>query len=197
MTHHPANFTPEGLPAGTISSLPSSSAPSTPLLIRFSDQPYLMDTPATSPAPQIQLLLQQNQPVPMLEFKGSIGWTREGDDQLSPGQALQEIDNKINECNFTTKEQKVKCMRNNITYGSPADDWFRKLKLNEKDTYKHLTAAFEREWPLIATVKELKAECIQVLKEWTFKPEELGKKTESSSGILVWSHVEWANGLAS
>jgi hypothetical protein len=197
MTHHPANFTPEGLPAGTISSLPSSSAPSTPLLIRFSDQPYLMDTPATSPAPQIQLLLQQNQPLPMSESKGSIGWTGEGDDQLSPGQFLQEIDNKIDERNFTTEERKVKCMRNNIAYGSPADDWFGKLKVNEKDTYEHLTTAFEREWPLIATVKESKAERIRALKEWTLKPEELGKKTESSSGILVWSHVKWANGLAS
>ena len=196
-TLRPANFTPEGSLAGTASSLPSSSAPSTPSSITFSDQSYLTDTPATSPAPQIQLPLQQNQPLPMSESKGSIGWTGEGDDQLSPGQFLREIDNKIDERNFTTEEQKVKCMRNNIAYGSPADDWFGKLKVNEKDTYEHLTAAFEREWPLIATVKESKAERIRALKEWTLKPEELGKKTESSGGILVWSHVKWANGLAS
>jgi hypothetical protein len=133
----------------------------------------------------------------MSESKGFIGWTGEGDDQLFPGQFLREIDNKIDERNFTTEEQKVKCMRNNISYGITADDWFGKLKLNEKDTYEHLTTAFEREWPLITTVKELKAEHIQALKEWTLKPEELGKKAESSSGILVWLHVKWANGLAS
>ena len=88
-------------------------------------------------------------------------------------------------------------MRNNIAYGSPADDWFGKLKVTEKDTYEHLTAAFEREWPLIATVKESKAERIRALKEWLLKPEELGKKTEGSGGVQVWSHVKWANGLAS
>jgi len=133
----------------------------------------------------------------MSESKSSIGWTGEGDDQLSPGQFLREIDNKIDERNFTTEERKVKCMRNNIAYGSPADDWFGKLKVTEKNTYEHLTAAFEREWPLIATVKESKAERIRALKEWLLKPEELGKKTEGSGGVQVWSHVKWANGLAS
>ena len=133
----------------------------------------------------------------MSESKGSIGWTGEGDDQLSPGQFLREIDNKIDERNFASEERKVKCMRNNISYGSPADDWFGKLKTTEKDTYEHLTAAFESEWPLIATVKESKAERIRALKEWLLKPEELGKKTEGSGGVQVWSHVKWANGLAS
>jgi hypothetical protein len=133
----------------------------------------------------------------MTESKGSIGWTGEGDDQLSPGQFLREIDNKIDERNFTTEERKVKCMRNNIAYGSPADDWFSKLAVTERDTYEHLTAAFEVEWPLIATVKESKAERIRALKEWLLDPEELGKKVESAGGVQVWSHVKWANGLAS
>jgi formylmethanofuran dehydrogenase subunit A len=88
-------------------------------------------------------------------------------------------------------------MRNNIAYGSPADDWFGRLKANEKDTYEHLTVAFEKEWPLIATVKELKVERIRALKEWILKPGELGKKVESPGGVQVWSHVKWANGLAS
>src|SRR6267154_4351928 len=168
---HPAVFTPEDSPAGTLSSLPS-----TPSSIMFSDQPYSPETPATSPAPKNQLALPQNQPAPMTESKGSIGWTGEGNDQLSPGQFLREINNKIDECNFTTEERKVKCMRNNIAYGSPADDWFGGLKVTERDTYEHLTTAFEQEWPLIATVKESKAERIRALKEWLLKPEELGKK---------------------
>ena len=88
-------------------------------------------------------------------------------------------------------------MRNNIAYGSPADDWFSKLAVTERDTYEHLTAAFEVEWPLIATVKESKAERIRALKEWVLKPEELGKKVDSPGGTQIWSHVKWASGLAS
>jgi hypothetical protein len=118
----------------------------------------------------------------MTESKGSIGWTGEGDDQLSPGQFLREIDNKIDERNFTMESRKVNCIRNNIAYGSPADDWFGRLTANEKDTYEHLTEAFEKEWPLIATVKESKAEHIHALKEWVLKPEELGKKVDSLGG---------------
>jgi hypothetical protein len=133
----------------------------------------------------------------MSESKGSIGWTGEGDDQLSPGQFLREIDNKIDERNFTSESRKVNCMRNNIAYGSPADDWFGRLTVNEKNTYEHLTEAFEKEWPLIATVKESKAERIRALKEWVLKPEELGKKVDSTGGTQVWSHIRWANGLAS
>jgi hypothetical protein len=80
----------------------------------------------------------------MTELKGSIGWTGEGDDQLSPGQFLQEIDNKIDKRNFISENRKVNCMRNNIAYGSPTDDWFRRLTIDEKDTYEHLTEAFKK-----------------------------------------------------
>jgi hypothetical protein len=72
-------------------------------------------------------------------------------------------------------------MRNNIAYGSPMDDWFRRLTVNEKDMYEHLMEVFEKEWPLITMVKELKVERICALKEWVLKPEELGKKVDSMS----------------
>jgi hypothetical protein len=133
----------------------------------------------------------------MPKSKGSIGWTGEGDDQLSMKQFLREIDNKIDEHNFRTEEQKVKCMRNNIAYGSPADNWFGGLKVTKRDTYEHITAVFKREWPLIVTVKELKVEHIWALKEWLLTLEELGKKVECPGGVQVWSHVKWANSLAS
>ena len=51
--------------------------------------------------------------------------------------------------------------------------------------------------PLIATVKESKAECIQALEEWVLKPEELGKKVNSPGETQIWSQVKWASGLAS
>jgi hypothetical protein len=40
-------------------------------------------------------------------------------------------------------------------------------------------------------------ECIQTLKDWVLKVEELGKKVEGPGGAQIWSHVKWATGLAS
>jgi len=45
--------------------------------------------------------------------------------------------------------------------------------------------------------KRVKGGTYPGLEEWLLKPEELGKKTEGSGGVQVWSHVKWANGLAS
>jgi hypothetical protein len=133
----------------------------------------------------------------MSESKGSLQWEGGADDNLSPGQFLQEIDNKIDERGYTTEKQKINCMRNNIAYGSDADEWFGALTGAQKDTYEHLTEAFELQWPLNAVPKASKAEHIQALKDWTLRTEDIGKKVEGPGGSQVWSHVKWATGLAS
>jgi hypothetical protein len=132
----------------------------------------------------------------MLDSKGSLQWQGGADDNLSPGQFLREIDNKIDERGYTTERQKVNCMRNNIAFGSAADEWFGNLGIAEKDTYEHLAAAFELQWPLTAAPKASKGERIQELKEWTLKAEDIGKKVEGPGGGQIWSHVKWATGLA-
>jgi hypothetical protein len=43
--------------------------------------------------------------------------------------------------------------------------------VNEKDTYNHLVAAFELQWPFTVILKALKEDCIQELKDWTLKIE--------------------------
>ena len=91
----------------------------------------------------------------------------------------------------------MKCLRNNIAYGSGADEWFNNLATNEKDTYEHLTDAFEKQWPLTTAPKASKEERIQALKDWVLKPEDLGKKVDSPGGSQVWSHIKWASGLTS
>jgi hypothetical protein len=45
--------------------------------------------------------------------------------------------------------------------------------------------------------KVSKGECIQALKEWVLKPEDVGKKVEGPGGGQIWSHIKWATGLAS
>ena len=143
-------FTTEGSPSGTLSSLPPSSTGSSPLSITFSDKPFPDETPATSPAP--------TQPVPappphttlplhthpnMTDHKGSLQWEGDTDLSLAPGQFQREIDNKIDEWRHMTDRQKVQCLKNNIAFGSDADEWFKKLGPNERDTYEHLTGIQE------------------------------------------------------
>ena len=99
MVLRPAIFTPEGSPEGTLSSLPPSSASSSlsssPSSATFSQKPYSDGTPDMSPAPQ------QLQPLPpsaqriMSEHQGSLQWEGSSDDNLSPGQFLWEIENKL------------------------------------------------------------------------------------------------------
>jgi len=88
-------------------------------------------------------------------------------------------------------------MRNNIAFGSAADEWFGNLTADEKNTYDHLAAAFELQWPLTAVPKASKGERIQALKEWTLKAEDIGKKVEGLGGGQIWSHIKWATGLPS
>ena len=133
----------------------------------------------------------------MTEHKGSLQWEGDTDSSLAPGQFLREIDNKIDERGHTTERQKVQCLKNNIAFGSDADEWFKKLTAAERDTYEHLTEAFEKQWPLTTAPKTSKAERIQALKEWVLKPSKLAKKVEGPGGNQVWSHVKWATGLAS
>jgi hypothetical protein len=196
-TLRPAFFTPEGSPNNTLHSLPSSTPASSPSSLTFSDSPFPNNTPPTSPAPQqLPAPPQTARPV-MSESKGSLQWEGGADDNLSPGQFLREIDNKIDERGYTTEKQKINCMRNNIAYGSDADEWFGALTGAQKDTYEHLMEAFELQWPLNAVPKASKAERIQALKDWTLRTEDIGKKVEGPGGSQVWSHVKWATGLAS
>jgi len=133
----------------------------------------------------------------MPDHKGSLQWEGSTDDNLSPGQFLREIENKIDERGHTTEKLKINCLKNNIAYGSGAEEWFTNLTATEKDTYDHLIEAFEKQWPLMAAPKMSKMECIQMLKDWLLKPEELGKKVDGPGGVQIWLHVKWATGLAS
>ena len=198
MALHPATFIPEGSPAETLRDPPPSSESSpvsSPLSLTFSDNPY-NTMPATLPAPQLPSAPPLATRSHMSDSKGSLQWEGSADSNLSAGQFLHEIDNKIDECNYTTERQKVNCLRNNITFGSTADEWVNKLTIDDKDTYKHLTDAFELQWPLTMAPRASKAERIATLKEWVLKPDELGKKVESPRRVMMWSHVKWATGLA-
>jgi hypothetical protein len=133
----------------------------------------------------------------MSEHKSSLQWEGSSDGNLSPGQFLQEIENKIDECGHSTDKLKINCLKNNIAYGSRADEWFGKLIGVEKDTYEHLVDSFKKQWPLTAVPKASKSKCIQMLKDRILKPAELGIKVEGPGRTQIWLHVKWATGLGS
>jgi len=132
----------------------------------------------------------------MADNTSSLQWEGDKDGNLTPGQFLREIDNKIDNRNITDEAKKIKTMQNNIAFGSDADDWFNALDPTEKDTYEHLTEAFVEQWPLTPAPKASKSERIKALKEWTLKVEDLGKRVDGPGGTSIWSHVKWANGLS-
>lgn len=98
---------------------------------------------------------------------------------------------------LTTDKQMVNRLKVNLRYGFEADLWFSSLKSTEKDTYDHLETAFKVQYPLTTQPKLSKTERIRALKEWVLKPEDLGEKIDGPGGSRVYSHVRWANGLAS
>ncbi|KIM86069.1 hypothetical protein PILCRDRAFT_5137 [Piloderma croceum F 1598] len=188
---HPAVFTPEGSPTGTEDTLLNSSVPSSPSSVTFSEVPSPNKTPATSPAPQpppvlLALVVRHH----MLDHKGSLQWEGSMDDNLSPGQFLCEIENKSDERGHTTERLKINCLKNNIAFGSRADEWFTNLDATEKDTYDHLVTVFEKQWPLTAAPKTSKMERIQMLKDWVLKLDELGKKVEGPGRAQIWLHMK-------
>ena len=132
----------------------------------------------------------------MADNTSSLQWEGDKDGNLAPGQFLREIDNKIDNRNIKEEVKKIKTMQNNIAFSSDTNDWFNALDPTEKDTYEHLTEAFEKQWPLTPAPKASKSERIKALKEWTLKAEDLGKKVDGPGGTLIWSHVKWANGLS-
>ena len=85
------------------------------------------------------------------------------DDNLSPGQFLHKIENKIDKCGHTTEKLKINCLKNNLTFRSGADEWFTNLDAAEKDMYVHLIMMFEKQWLLTAAPKTSKTERIQAL----------------------------------
>lgn len=131
----------------------------------------------------------------MTDNTSALSWKGDGTDKKSPGQFLREIDVRIDDKNYVDEARMVRYFKNNLAFGGAADEWFKKLPTTDTDTYAHLTAAFELEWPLDNAPGPTRDEYVRELKDWRIKDEDLGKKVEGEGGVLVWSHVLWAQGL--
>ena len=95
----------------------------------------------------------------------SLAWEGDKDPKHEPGQFLREIEAQINKDGLLTDKQMISRFKVNLRYGFQADLWFADLNKAEKDTYDHLVAAFEKQWPLTKQPKASKAERVHILKE--------------------------------
>ena len=132
----------------------------------------------------------------MSHHDASLAWEGDKDLKRKPGQFLREIEAQIDKDGLITDKQMISQFKVNLQYGFQANLWFTDLEKKEKDTYEHLVEAFEKQWPLTKQPKALKAEHVRILKEWVLKPEELGEKVKGPGGSQVYTHIQWANGLA-
>ena len=78
---------------------------------------------------------------------------------------------------------------------SAADEWFDELAQKEKKDWNTLEDAFNKRWPRKKSAKKTKEEYEEEVTELRLKMEDLGKK-EKTSGREIYSHIAWADKMA-
>lgn len=78
---------------------------------------------------------------------------------------------------------------------SVADEWYANLKQEEKKSWTTIEAAFHERWPRKEQVKKTEEEYEDEILGRKLKTEDLGKR-ETIAGMEVYSHVAWADKMA-
>lgn len=78
---------------------------------------------------------------------------------------------------------------------SIADDWFSDLTEDEKKSWTSIDAAFHKRWPKKKQIKKTEEEYEDEILGRKLKTEDLGKR-ENVAGMEVYSHVAWADKMA-
>ena len=78
---------------------------------------------------------------------------------------------------------------------STADEWFDDLQVAEKKDWNAIEGAFNKRWPRKKAVKKTTEEYEEEITGLRLKMDELGKK-EKSGGREVYSHISWADKMA-
>ncbi|KAJ7710328.1 hypothetical protein B0H17DRAFT_1190099 [Mycena rosella] len=90
-----------------------------------------------------------------------------------------------------TDDQKIEYFELSLKDGSYASNWFAKLKVADKKTFKDLAAAFRTQWPVKEMVEKSKGEVQEELLGLALTLGEVGVRVEED-GIQEWGHVRWA-----
>ena len=78
---------------------------------------------------------------------------------------------------------------------SVADEWFDDLQLVDKTTWNTIEDAFNKRWPRKKAAKKTTEEYEEEITGLCLKTEDLGKK-EKTAGREVYSHIVWADKMA-
>ena len=78
---------------------------------------------------------------------------------------------------------------------SAADEWFEGLQMAEKKDWESIEGAFNKRWPRKKAAKKTTEEYEEEITGLRLKTEDLGKK-EKTAGREVYSHIAWADKMA-
>ncbi|KAJ6613025.1 hypothetical protein B0H10DRAFT_2222595 [Mycena sp. CBHHK59/15] len=87
--------------------------------------------------------------------------------------------------------EKLEFFELSLKSGGYATSWYNKLVAADKDTFAHLVAAFQKQWPEKEMVIQEKGELQEELLSLKLQPEQVGVRVEED-GIEEWGQVRWA-----
>jgi hypothetical protein len=105
----------------------------------------------------------------------------------APGENATDFLNSIKRRGLTTPgwkdDDKIEYFELSLKTGSYARSWFKKLPATDKDTFKHLEAAFMKQWPEKEMAVKEKGEPQEELLSFVLPPAEIGVRIEEAGTI--------------
>ncbi|KAJ7663447.1 hypothetical protein B0H17DRAFT_1211699 [Mycena rosella] len=87
--------------------------------------------------------------------------------------------------------EKLEFFELSLKSGSFAKRWFNKLDPTQEDTFAHLSAVFQAQWPEKEMAKKEKGELQEKLLAIVLDAKDVGMRIEDD-GIQEWGHVRWS-----
>ncbi|KAJ7190726.1 hypothetical protein GGX14DRAFT_603802, partial [Mycena pura] len=92
-------------------------------------------------------------------------------------------------------DEKLEFFELSLKSGSYAKSWYNKLPATDKDTFKNLVMAFQKQWPEKEMAEKEKGELQEELLSLVLRPDDVGVRIEED-GIQEWGHVRWVTKAA-
>lgn len=110
----------------------------------------------------------------------------------NPEDFLRSFFRRMGTANDEVKKQQFRYF---LQADSAADEWFEELPEKDKKDWNAIEAAFNKRWPRKKAAKKTAEEYEEEITGLRLKMEDLGKK-EKTAGREVYSHIVWADKMA-
>jgi hypothetical protein len=114
-------------------------------------------------------------------------------DDENPEDFLRSFYRRMGTANDETKKQQFPYF---LQADSVADEWFDELQEKDKKDWAAIEISFKKRWPRKKAAKKTTEEYEEEITGLKLKMEDLGKK-EKTAGREVYSHIVWADKMAS